>query len=115
MKNLLALVGLAIVGVGAAGWYCGWYTVKTAPGQAGHRTITVDVNAPEVVSDLKKGAQKVHDVFAKEVKEVTNHLPPSTLPTSNVLPPGNGPVFPTPDGGTFVLPPLEPKFPSPPQ
>src|SRR5262245_1157615 len=28
MRNLLALVGLLVVGFAIVGWYCGWYTVS---------------------------------------------------------------------------------------
>src|SRR4051794_4745740 len=67
MKNLLALVGLALIGFAGVGWYLDWYKFKTEATVDGHRKIDVDVNTPKISQDLKKGKEKVRDIIDKEV------------------------------------------------
>jgi|ERR1022692_652548 hypothetical protein len=66
MRNILALVGLAVVVFGGLGWYLGWYQLGTTPGADGHRQINVDLNTKKIADDVKKGEQKVSDVISKE-------------------------------------------------
>src|SRR4051812_12450038 len=99
MKNLLALVGLLVVGVGGLGWYLGWYQIGSDPAPSGHRHINVDVNTAKITQDLQKGQKKVGELIHPDDKGT------SVTPTS---PPAPGLHF-TPDGATIILPPLQVK------
>lgn len=68
MKNILALIGLAVVLVGGLGWYLGWYQLGTEPAASGHRKINVDVNTNKITDDLKKGTQRVGDLITPDGK-----------------------------------------------
>jgi hypothetical protein len=57
MRNLLALVGLALVLFAGLGWYLGWYKVKTAPADPGHHNVNIDVNTKKISTDLHNGEQ----------------------------------------------------------
>jgi len=103
MKNLLALVGLIVVGFAGFGWYCGWYTIGTEPASNGHRRISVDVNTKEIGEDLTKVKAKVGDIINNE----TNG--PSTLPKREQKGDSQTPgIHFGPDGApVIVLPKLE--------
>jgi hypothetical protein len=92
MRNLLALVGAAVILVAGLGWYLGWYQLSTEPGSDGHMKVNVDVNTKNV----KKSEQQTIDFLKKETSGITN--PPKAVegqPTSN------------PGGTTIILPKLE--------
>ena len=59
MKNILALVGLAVVLFGGLGWYLGWYKIGTEPAADGHRKINVDVDVNKIRADEKKVEQVI--------------------------------------------------------
>ena len=101
MKNLLALIGLVVVGVGGLGWYLGWYQIGTEPASNGHRHIEVDVNTKKIAEDLKKGQKKVGEILHTDDGKGTTVTPDKT--TEN---PPVGLQF-TNDGATIILPPLK--------
>jgi hypothetical protein len=60
MRNLLALVGAAVVAFAAVGWYLDWYHIKSAPGQdVGHQNVSVDINSAKIFRDGQKGVKKI--------------------------------------------------------
>ena len=103
MKNLLALVGLVVVGVGGLGWYLGWYQIGTAPAPSGQRHFNVDVNTAKITQDLQKGEKKIEALIHPDDKG-SNVTPPTPTPEKKEGQPV-GLHF-TPDGATFILPPL---------
>jgi hypothetical protein len=93
MRNLLALIGAAVVVFAGLGWYLGWYQLGTQPGTDGHRTINVDLNTKKIQQD----EQKAVDFIKKETSGTPGTPTPKTVegqPTSN-------------NGGPPVLPKLE--------
>jgi len=69
MRNLLALVGAAILTFGGLGWYLGWYKLEPAPSSApGHHSVTVDINAQKIATDLNEGEQKAKQVIEDATK-----------------------------------------------
>ncbi len=68
MKNILALVGLAIVLFVGLGWQLGWYKVATEPTADGHRKINVDLDTKKITTDIKTGTQKVGEVIHPDSK-----------------------------------------------
>jgi hypothetical protein len=89
MKNLLALVGAAVVLVVGLGWYLGWYKVGVSNGTG---EVKVDLN--KVKADIKKEKETVGE-FIKE------HQNGKGVP-------GQSTSFSPPPGVTIELPPLPP-------
>jgi hypothetical protein len=81
MKNILALIGLAVVLTVGLGWYQGWYKIGTTPGADGHRQINVDVNTKKITEDEKKLQQKVTDVISSQTQSQGNGIVPN-VPTA---------------------------------
>jgi hypothetical protein len=73
MRNLLALLGAALVAFLGLGWYLDWYhvTPKTSP-TAGHRSLEIDVNAKKIGEDVergvKTGSEKLHGLIDGDKK-----------------------------------------------
>jgi len=59
MRNLLALVGLLVVGFAVVGWYCGWYTVSVNREPDGNLNIKTQVNTEKVSTDSSAFFEKV--------------------------------------------------------
>jgi hypothetical protein len=88
MRNLLALLGAAVVTFAGAGWYLGWYTLTPTPSSGpGHQGVTIDFDGKKFDADLHKGEQKVeqaleraahHDDTAKQAKSPGS--PPAKSP-----------------------------------
>ena len=115
MKNLLALVGAAVVVVVGLGWYLRWFKVGSEPATPGRAKFNVEVKTDKVESDEKKFKQAVGEFI--EANENGNGTPgqPTSLPlpgsTSFVPPPTQLPQLPPPpsvpviDPSNIVIPP----------
>jgi hypothetical protein len=80
MRNLLALLGFALVTFLIVGWYLDWYHVTPKAGAApGHVGGEIDVNKKKIVDDvnhgIKVGEEKFHDLTDKDGKPA-----PATTP-----------------------------------
>ena len=69
MRNLLALVGLLVVGFGAIGWYCGWYKLSVTRTQDGNVQIKTDVDPKKVGEDTSAFFEKVGQVVGEKGAE----------------------------------------------
>jgi hypothetical protein len=102
VRNLLALLGLAIVLFAGLGWYLGWYHVALAPAADGHKKVEFDVDTSKLQSDVSAGLDKgkqLVDSFRKDSTPAPEgskdfvgpprpaNLPPTTAPTG-----GSGPI-----------------------
>ena len=58
MKNILALVGAAVVAFLAVGWYLGWYRISSVPSPHGQQSVQVEINPTKITEDVKKGVEK---------------------------------------------------------
>lgn len=114
MKNILALIGAAVVVVGGLGWYLGWYRLATEPSNDGHRKIQIDVNTAKIRGDVQKGTEKLQGALAKDGKAAPVEVRPTEarptgLSGSSVKFNEDGSVsFQGNQGGGFTLPPLIP-------
>lgn len=64
MRNLLALLGLALVVVGGLGWYLGWYKVKSEPTTSpGHHNVSIDIDTTKIGKDLHQGEEKLQKML----------------------------------------------------
>jgi hypothetical protein len=81
MRNLLALVGAAVLTFAVAGWYLGWYKLQPTLGaSSGHQNVNIDIDGRKVTADLKKGEQKVEQALEHAVEATTGRAtqsPPS--------------------------------------
>jgi len=84
MRNLLALVGLALVLFVAVGWFRGWYTFQFSPGKDGRTDFNVSVDTTKMNADRRDGTSKVGD-FIDGFKK-GDSTPTSTAATAAGLP-----------------------------
>src|SRR5262245_21061125 len=90
MRNILALVGLAVVTFVAVGWYLDWYKVSTVPGASGHREVTIATKGPKINGDLGKGGAKRGGVLQggdKKGEGAVQTVTPAD-PVPSPMPPG---------------------------
>ena len=107
MRNLLALLGAALVTFAIAGWWLDWYRVKTKPDAAGHREVNIDINGPKIKEDLHKGGERL-----REAIDHKGQNPAAQVPSQNpnpgkgpiLAPTGFAPTSPPAEGNEFVLP-----------
>jgi hypothetical protein len=75
MRNLLALLGFALVTFLVVGWYLEWYhiTPKTTA-TAGHRSVEIDINSKKIGDDVHKGVaageEKIQHLLDKDGKPI---------------------------------------------
>jgi hypothetical protein len=70
MRNLLALVGAAVVTFAGLGWYLGWYRLQPAPNSTpGHQSVNIDIDARKINADVHKGEKKVEQTIDHLAKE----------------------------------------------
>jgi hypothetical protein len=70
MRNLLALLGFALVAFLVVGWYLDWYHI--GPNQ-------IDINSKKVSEDvnkgIKSGEERVHDLLDKDGRSAPSGTP----------------------------------------
>jgi hypothetical protein len=96
MRNLLALIGLAVVIFGGVGWYCGWYKLSVNRGQDGNLQISTEVDTHKVSEDSSSFFKKVGQM----VGDKANNGQPSAPPVSTPGPLPSIPPVPTPPVNT---------------
>jgi hypothetical protein len=81
MKNILALVGLAVVLVAGAGWYFQWFSIKSEPAADGHRSFNVDVNTQKITEAEKKVGTIISNGTTNVTSPNGSSAPTIVLPT----------------------------------
>ena len=71
MRNLLALLGFALLTFAAAGWYLDWYKIQSTTTPDGHRHVNIDIHSKKIGEDLNKGSEKLHGAWEKNRKSDT--------------------------------------------
>ncbi len=123
MRNMLALIGAAVVTFLGVGWYLDWFHVHPTASADGKKSYSVEINKTKIETDLHKGGTKLHGIIEKTQSETPPEiLPPPSLDTSSaVTDPTKSLVPPSPFTLTTQrkdpepLPPLGPEMPQPPQ
>ena len=101
MRNMLALIGLLVVGGAGLGWYMGWYKVSFNRTSDGTLEIKTDVNTTKVGQDSA-------EFFKNAAQVVGNHIEKSAQDAKASAPsgaPGGTPGPVTPPQGATTLPP----------
>jgi hypothetical protein len=104
MRNLLALIGLAVVVFGLVGWYCGWYRVSFARKPDGNLEIKTDVDTRKAADDSAAFFEKVGKVIGERGEKAG---PPASTPGATpgpVVPAGGGKPDAFEDGWPFPAP-----------
>jgi hypothetical protein len=73
VRNLLALVGLVVVGFLGTGWYCNWYTLRVQTGTDGKLNLSADVDQKKIGSDVGVFTQKA----GQFIQNATTDTPPT--------------------------------------
>lgn len=69
MRNLLALIGAAVLTFAGLGWYLGWYKLEPAPSPTpGHRNFTIDIDPRKIDADVHNGEQKLEHALEGAAK-----------------------------------------------
>lgn len=100
MRNLLALVGLAVVVFLGLGYYLGWYKFDSSTGITGKKHISFEVDTKKIESDIKEGGEKLAD----KVGDASDNLKKNHSDSSH--PDFVGPLAPTSNNGIFGPPKL---------
>jgi len=85
MRNLLAMLGAAVVTVLAVGWYLDWFKVHKGEAQDGKQHYSVEVNTPKIGEDLHKGTEKLHGAIDRKFSKKSESLTPPTPPAPPAL------------------------------
>jgi hypothetical protein len=75
MRNLLALLGAALVSFAVAGWYLNWYTLRNTPASEGHHSVNIDIDGNKIGKDLQRGGERLHDAIERGKKETAKPAP----------------------------------------
>jgi hypothetical protein len=79
---MLALFGAALLTVVGAGWYLGWYKVRSQPASVpGQRSVHIDINTNKIEKDLQKGEQRLQEMLDKKTAEAKQTGEGLTLPS----------------------------------
>jgi hypothetical protein len=121
VRNLLALIGLLVVGVGGLGWYMGWYKLSFTRTSDGNIEIKTDVDTKKVTTDgsnLLKNISSTVENKANQAAKDASAAPPAGTPgaTPGPVAPAQGsslnPLAPAPAAVVPAVPP--PEIPAPP-
>ena len=87
MRNLLALFGLLVIGVGGGGWYMGWYKLSVTRGFDGNLEIKTDVDTKKATADTSEALKNISNVVgnkvdkaAQEAKDAAPTVTPGATP-----------------------------------
>ncbi len=111
MRNILALIGLAVVGFAGLGWYFQWYSFASHTGLDGRTKYELDVDTKRIAEDAKTFGSKVSKAVAPE--------PASNAPAPGTVGPPAPPAAPAtgvqvgPDGLGIQGPGIDIRIPPP--
>src|SRR5690242_6721287 len=94
MRNLLALIGAAVVLFVGLGWYLGWYTFAFQPGSDGKQRIQLDVDTHKIADDAKAAAENVGKTV-DSVREKADQPKPAATELVGPPPPPDLPAKPS--------------------
>jgi hypothetical protein len=91
MRNLLALIGLLVVGFAGIGWYCEWYTLSVSKGTKGKPEIKTTVDPDKVADDSAAFFKRMGQLVGEKMQQSdTKGGQPTTAPGTTP-----GPVAPS--------------------
>ncbi|HEX3149535.1 MAG TPA: hypothetical protein VHR66_15780 [Gemmataceae bacterium] len=109
MKNILALVGAAVVGFLVLGWYLGWYQVSNVNSH-GQQSVNVSFDPNKIQTDVKKGVERGGEIV-DSLREKTGEPKPDATkgPATNFFTPTETSTSTTTAGSSGGWKPIAPK------
>jgi hypothetical protein len=101
MRNVLALIGALVVGVGGVGWYLGWYKLDVTKAPDGKPQITTTIDTQKAASDAEGGAKQFGAFVADHAKKAADDAKQPVTPATTPGPTTPQPVSTPQDGGIF--------------
>jgi hypothetical protein len=87
MRNILALIGAAVVAFLVVGWYLGWYEISRTASPGGKQAFQVDVNSDKITDDVKKAGEQGAGIV-DQLRDKSKAQPkPETGPATNFFTP----------------------------
>ena len=108
MRNLLALIGLLVVGFAIVGWYCGWYTISINREPDGNLQIKTQVNTGKVSTDSSAFFEKVGQLVGERGEKSQPKQPAPEQPTPQTTPTTGTPTKHNSFEGGWLLSPSKP-------
>jgi len=87
MRNILALIGAAVVAFLVVGWYLGWYQIARIPSPGGKQAIHVDVNPDKITNDVKKAGEQGAEIVDQLRDKSKDKPKQETGPATNFFTP----------------------------
>jgi hypothetical protein len=87
VRNILALVGGAVVTFAGLGWYLGWYSVARKAASPGQSSFQVDINREQLTKDIKQGIERGREGLNQLREGSDEHAKPSAKPDPRDLGP----------------------------
>lgn len=109
VRNLLALIGLLVVGGAVLGWYMGWYTLSFNKSDDGTLQIKTDVDTKKVTDDTSNAFKNIATVVNNQAEKGADGKTPNTTPGTTP-----GPVNPSQGSAINPLAPTTPQSPTQP-
>lgn len=106
MRNLLALVGLVVIGVAGVGWYLGWYKLNVTRTTDGNLQINTTVDTKKAETDSAAFFKNASTIIGSQIDKSGQSAPPDGTPGAT---PGPGA-----QGQTSAFNPLAPTAPTAP-
>ena len=86
MRNLLALLGAAVLVVAGLGWYLGWYKLGFTKTSDGNLRVETDVNTRKVVDDSSDALRKAGAFVGDHVDKAAQDAKDGQQPTPGTTP-----------------------------
>jgi hypothetical protein len=91
MRNLLAFTAAVVITVAGLGWYLGWYRIRSAPADSGHRNVNIDFNTDKITGDIERAEKKILDQANEHLQtakdKADKRAENSTNDAANLVPP----------------------------
>src|SRR6185312_1068406 len=69
MRNLLALVGIVVIGFAGLGWYMGWYKLSFTRSSDGNLEIKTDVDTKKVGTDSSEALKNLGHAIGNQAEK----------------------------------------------
>ncbi len=93
MRNLLALVGLLVLGVAGLGWYLGWYKLNVTRTTDGNLQINTTVDTKKAETDSAAFFKNASTVIGSQIEKSGQSAPPEGTPGATPGPGAQGSTF----------------------
>jgi hypothetical protein len=104
MRNILAILGAAVVTFAVIGYFLDWYKIHPTP----DHQVNIDVNASKIVDDVKQESKEITNHLQEKKKDGTPQQEAPSTPNANPMPSGPGAVVVRPSNAPSTTPTVSP-------